>query len=121
MTGEQLKHEIKRRGYTLRSVAAELGKKEQNFGRMLKTDSVSTEVIEAAAHVMGLTVGELYGNTMSGDSILADHNSTAFKGNYTCDPRLLDIIREKDKQIETNQQLISRLVSIIEERLPKQH
>jgi transcriptional regulator with XRE-family HTH domain len=120
MTGEQLKHEIKRRGYTLRSVAAVLGIAEQNLGRKLKGASVSTEVIEAAAQVMGVTVGELYNPSAAGDNIQADHNSTAFKGTYSCDTRLLGIIETRDRQLDKSQQQIDRLLAIIEERLPKQ-
>lgn len=120
MTGDQLKQEIWRRGYTLRAVAAHLGMAEQNLGRRLKADSVSTEVIEAAARVMGLTVGELYSGKPDGDNIQADHNSTAFKGTCTCDPRLLDIISARDRQLDKSQQQIDRLLAIIEERLPRQ-
>lgn len=66
MTGEQLRQEIKKRGYTLRSVAAKMGKAEQNFNTMLKSDDMSSSAMEAAAEVMGISVADFY----SSDSIM---------------------------------------------------
>lgn len=66
MTGNQLRQEIKKRGYTLRSVAAKMGKAEQNFNSMLKSDDMPSSALEAAAEVMGISVADFY----TSDSIM---------------------------------------------------
>lgn len=60
MTGDQLRQEIKKRGYTLRAVAAKMGKAEQNFNSMLKNDDITSGAMEAAAEVMGISVADFY-------------------------------------------------------------
>lgn len=104
MTGEQLKREIKSRGYTLKSVADRLGTTPQNLGGRLQSDDVASSLMEVAADVMGISVADFYRN---GDMILAVENSTAVKGT-TCDPRLLSIIEAKDRQIDKLLDLLGR-------------
>jgi transcriptional regulator with XRE-family HTH domain len=118
ISGPQLKIEIKRRGYTLRHVAAQLGIKEQSFGQMLKNDTVKKSTFEGIAKVLGVSASEL---NNAGDTITAKDHSMALKGSNTCDPRLLDIIQARDRQLEKfqeqldkSQQHIDRLLSIVE-------
>ena len=105
MTGEQLKHEIKKRGYTLKSVAARLGTTPQNLGGRLQSDDVASSLMETAAEVMGISVADFY---RPGDTIMAAENSTAFKGSFNCDPRLLTIIENKDRQIDKLLEMVGR-------------
>ena len=105
MTGEQLKHEIKKRGYTLKSVAAKLGTTPQNLGGRLQSDDVASSLMETAAEVMGISVADFY---RPGDTIMAADNSTAFKGSFNCDPRLLSIIENKDRQIDKLLEMVGR-------------
>lgn len=104
MTGEKLKFEIKKRGFTLKKIATELHTSAQNLGSKLSSDDVSSGLIEKIADIMGVKVSEFYSG---GDVISAINNSTAFKGSQNCDPRLLDILEQKDQQI-------NRLLDIIE-------
>lgn len=97
MKGSQLKNEIKKRGFTLRSIAEQYGTTEQNIGRMMKSEDVSTRLLEVSAEVMGISPADFYRNN---DTIMADHHSTAFKGTNYCDQRLLDIIQARDRHIE---------------------
>jgi transcriptional regulator with XRE-family HTH domain len=106
MNGSQLKNEIKKRGFTLRRIAEEYGTSEQNFGRMLKSEDVSTKMMERAAEIMGISPADFY---KPGDNITAHDHSTAFKGSYSCDQRLLDIIQTRDHQIEKLLAIIDRL------------
>ncbi len=118
MTGLQLKHEIKRRGFTIRQIAASMGKSEQSFGRMLRqSGNVASIYIEKTAEAMGVPFSELFS---SGDTITAHNHSMAFKGSNTCDTRLLDLIQARDKQIDKlqaqldkSQKQIDRLLNII--------
>ena len=68
--------------------------------------------IEAIADFLQCPIDDLFDRRVkvipSGDSISADHNSTAFKGTNSCDARLLELLAAKDDQI-------SRLLSIIEQ------
>lgn len=104
MTGQQLKYEIKRRGYTLRQLAQIVGTPPQNLSRKLMADDVPTSLIEQAATMMGISPAEFYG---AGDTIQATASqSVAFKGtqNIACDPRLLDVIQQQQAVIATLQQ-----------------
>ena len=60
MTGAQLKSEIKRRGYTIKSVAQHMGTSAQNLGNKLVGDDVASGLIEAAAEVMGISPADFY-------------------------------------------------------------
>ncbi len=97
MTGAQLKSEIKRRGYTIKSVAQHMGTSAQNLGNKLVGDDVASGLIEAAAEVMGISPADFY---RTGDTITARNNSLAFKGNNSVDTRLLDIIQQRDRQLD---------------------
>lgn len=108
MKGVQLKTEIKKRGFTLRSVAEKFGVTEQSMGRMMKSDDVSTHLLEVTAEVMGISPADFY-RKEDGDSIFADNNSTAFKGTNNCDARLLDIIQARDRHIEKLLAIIEKL------------
>lgn len=111
MTGQNLKNEIWKRGFTLRNLAERLNTSEQNIGRMLQRDDVASSLIEAAADMMEVTVADLY---HCGGTITASQNNTASKGANTCDARLLDIIQTRDRQIDKCQHQIDKLLMIIE-------
>jgi transcriptional regulator with XRE-family HTH domain len=94
MTGEFLKNEIKRRGYTLRAVADRMKKTEQSVGRMLTSSDVSSSLMEAAAEVMGISVADFYRQSE------APSPSVPAKDPNSFDARLLDIIHARDRQID---------------------
>lgn len=130
MTGDRLKYEIKRRGYTIRRLAELLGAAPQNVSRKLATDDIPTSMLEAAAAMMGVTPASIYGGAdattaVSGDIITADHNSTAFKGtNSPSDPELLqatvnhlrDIIVRQDKTIADLNRRIDQLIELAKQK-----
>jgi transcriptional regulator with XRE-family HTH domain len=68
MKGEYLKHEILRRGFTLKSIADVMGITNQSFGNRLGSDNISTETLEAVAQAMGVSISELYGDTLPADN-----------------------------------------------------
>lgn len=115
MTGETLKLEIMKRGYTLKDIAKAMSTSPQNLSGKLASDNITTGLLEQVAEIMGVDVIEFYGHT-SGDSISAKFNSTAFKGNPTYDPRLLDILQSRDKQLENMQKQLNHLIDVIEEQ-----
>ena len=106
MTGAQLKQEIKKRGYTLLSIAEQYGTSEQNMGRMLRSEDVSSRLLEVSAEAMGISPADFY---RQGDNIKAYNHSMAFKGSNNCDQRLLDIIQARDRQIEKLLALIDKM------------
>ncbi len=111
MDGERIKYEIKKKGYTIKRIAEELNQSQQNLSAKLNSDDVSSGLIEKICDIIGVKMSELYSD---GDIISAVNNSTAIKGNQSCDPRLLDIIDARDKQNEKSQEQIDRLLTIIE-------
>lgn len=127
MDGDRIKYEIKKRGFTIRGIASKIGMSEQNLGQQLNNKKLSVKLMESIAEAMEMSVADFY-DTPSGDNIAAYDHSTAFKGNQTCDHRLLDIIQARDRQIdkcqqqneknqsllEKSQEQIDRLIAIIE-------
>ena len=127
MEGNKIKYEIKRRGFTIREIANKLGMLEQNLGKKLTYKDISTQLMEDIAAAMDISVMEFYEHP-AGDNISAYDHGTAFKGTQSCDPRLLDIIQARDRQIdkcqqqndksqqllEKSQEQIDRLIAIIE-------
>jgi len=111
MDGERIKYEIKKRGYTIKRIAKELNTSQQNLSAKLNADDISSGLIEQICEIIGVRMSDLYSD---GDIISAFNNSTAIKGNQSCDPRLLDIIQARDKQNEKSQEQIDRLIAIIE-------
>ncbi len=119
MTGERLKFELRRRGYTIRRLADYLGTSAQNVSRKLTADDVSTALLEQAAAMMQLSPAELYGAT--GDTIQATAaRAIAFKGvNNAADPRLLDIMAQQQQLLAATQQQLSdmhRLLSDMQQQ-----
>ena len=113
MTGKELQLKIKKSGRTQKDIAEEMGMDPTQWTPILKQKDVKSGIIESVAQILGLSMAQMYGET-EGDSISADHNSTSFKGATTCDPRLLDIIQTRDKQLDKAQDQIDRLLTIIE-------
>ena len=120
MDGMSIKTEIWKRGFTLREIANKIGMSEQNLGKQLNNKKLSTKLIEKIAAAMDMNVLDFY-EQPAGDNIAAYDHSTAFKGTQSCDPRLLDIIQTRDRQIdkcqqqnEKSQEQIDRLIAIIE-------
>lgn len=111
MDGERIKYEIKKRGYTIKRIAKELNTSQQNLSAKLNADDISSGLIEQICEIIGVRMSDLYSD---GDIISAINNSTAIKGNQSCDTRLLDIIQARDKQNEKSQEQIDRLIAIIE-------
>lgn len=61
MNGAQLKQEIKRRGFTFKSIADQMGLTQQAFGERLKENVIlKSETVEQVAAAMGISVTELY-------------------------------------------------------------
>lgn len=74
-----------------------------SFRDIERNDNPSAKALERIADLLDCTIDELFDRPVagtSGDHIEASDNSTAFKGTYTCDPRLLSMIEARDRQID---------------------
>ena len=60
MTGAQLKHQIKIRGLTMKTVAQKTGQKAKNPGNKLARDDVSSSLVESVAEVIGFDLADCY-------------------------------------------------------------
>lgn len=97
-----------------------------SYADVEKNDNPKARTVELMADILQCPIDELFDREVevsAGDNITADNNSTAFKGINTCDPRLLDIIQARDRQIDKAQQhldksqsQIDRLLAIVESR-----
>ena len=90
-----------------------------SYTDIVKNFNPKAETIERIADLLQCPIDELFDRNVdksSGDRITADNNSTAFKGTYTCDPRLLDIIQARDRQLDMAQSQIDRLLELLEEK-----
>lgn len=99
MSGEQLKKKLSDMGYAnISELSRKLGMKSaQNLHASLATQDVKTGILEDLASVLCIRVADFYepAQEQAEDS--------------TIEQRLLEIIREKDRQIE-------RLLTILEKR-----
>lgn len=60
MTGEQLKTEIKKRGFTFKEVAERLGQTATNLSNKLGKEEISTALMEEVAAVIGCNPADFY-------------------------------------------------------------
>lgn len=111
-----------------------------SFHAILTNDNPKAETVERIADLLHCSIDELFGRQpdgpaiqVAGDNIQAEDHSTAFKGNGACDPRLLDMIDARDRQLdktlahlekvqlfaEKAQQQSDRLLTLLEEREKK--
>ena len=64
MTGEQLKYQIGKRGFTQKAIADKLGITGQSLsGRLKDGKDIKSEFLEEIAPILGVTVQELYDTT----------------------------------------------------------
>ena len=94
-----------------------------SFHDILKNDNPKADTIERIADLLQCPIDVLFDRDRSytyeaaGDNITADNNSTAFKGTSTCDPRLLDIIQTRDRQLDKAQSQLDKAQSQIDRLL----
>lgn len=60
MTGEQLKNEIRKRGFTFKEVAERLGQTQTNLSNKLGKGEISTALMEEVASIIGCNPAEFY-------------------------------------------------------------
>lgn len=93
-----------------------------SFSDIIRNENPKAETIERIADLLQCPIDELfdreftYAAESTGDSITADNNSTAFKGISTCDPRLLDIIQSRDRQLDKAQSQIDHLLKLLDNK-----
>ncbi len=94
-----------------------------SFSDIKRNDNPKADTIERIADLLQCPIDELFDRDRSytyeaaGDNITADNNSTAFKGTSTCDPRLLDIIQTRDRQLDKAQSQLDKAQSQIDRLL----
>lgn len=107
MTGKELQKKIRKSGMTQKVLAEKMGIHPSQWTTYFKQDSVTSDVVEKVARLLGMTMGQFYGE------VAADEAG----GAIVCDQRLLDAISARDRQIDACQEQISRLLRIIDERI----
>lgn len=107
MSGKELKDLLRQMGYeNVSELARIMGMGVQNLHKAFEVQDVKTGLIEDLANVLGVEVSAFYpsSNTaVTGEGIAVAGNGN----NVTISEKVLDLMREKDKQID-------RLLTIIE-------
>lgn len=96
MTGKELQAIIKRSGKTQKELAAKMGMHPSQWTGYISQDDVKSGIVEKVAELLGLTVAEMYGQEGCGD------------------PRLMEMVQSRDRQIDKCQEQIDRLIRIVE-------
>lgn len=104
MNGRDLQIKIKKAGKKQNQLARELGMDPTQWTAIFKQDDVKSGIIEKVARVLGMTVGQFYG----------EDNAPPATELCSCNPRLLDIIQSRDSALEKSQAQIDQLLRIIE-------
>ena len=107
MSGKELKERLAEKGVVNISKLAEmLGQSNQRLHASMSSPDVKSGLIEEIAQVLGVDVADFYPS--SNMAITNDGIAVAGNGNnVTISEKVLDLMREKDKQID-------RLLTIIE-------
>ena len=93
MNGEQLKLEIRKRGFTFKQVAEALGDSTTNFSNKLGKEQLSTSFMEEVARAIGCSPAEFYGYSPADDAaesvrrenaLLRDLAGRALQGYLAC-------------------------------------
>lgn len=115
MTGTQLRQIIAGTGHSQKELAQLMTsiKYEQDWSRIFRSDDVRTSVVEELARVTGMTMAQLYGEQQAEKPQTRGYESTA----ASCDPRLLDIIQARDRQIERLQLQIAKLTDMLGQKM----
>ena len=83
-----------------------------SFSDIRKNDNPKAETIERIADLLQCPIDDLFDRSetvrLTGDHIEASDNSTVFKGNNSCDPRLLAMIESRDRQIDRCQSQLDK-------------
>lgn len=84
-----------------------------SWDELKRVSNPNAETIEATANFLGCSIDELFDRPAStsvtmGDHIEANENSTAFKGNNSCNSRLLDIIESGNRQLDKAQSQLDK-------------
>ncbi len=96
MTGKELQAIIRRSGKTQKELALKMGMHPSQWTGYINQDDVKSGIVEKVAELLGMTVAEMYGQ--EGGS----------------DPRLMDMVQSRDRQLDKCQEQIDRLIRIIE-------
>ena len=105
MNGEQLKLEIKKRGFTFKQVAEALGDSTTNFSNKLGKEQLSTSFMEEVAGAIGCSPAEFYGFSPNDDAaesvrrenaLLRDLAGRAMQGYLSCDMDFSDDVLKGD-------------------------
>ena len=96
-----------------------------DYKAISKNKNPGAEVVERIADLLQCSIDELFDREpqypTSGDHIEASENSTAFKGTYSCDPRLLDIIEKQSCQIDRAQEHLTKAQQQIDQLIELYH
>lgn len=109
MKGSDLKIAIINGGYTISSIAREMGVSQQRLDAALKSDDVKSSLVEGVARVLKMSLASLYGEqghtaTASGSG----NTAVAGVGNtLSHDEGLVELLKSKDEQI-------NRLLTLLE-------
>lgn len=88
-----------------------------DYKAISKNKNPGAEVVERIADLLQCSIDELFDR----ESQYPSENSTAFKGTYSCDPRLLDIIEKQSCQIDRAQEHLTKAQQQIDQLIELYH
>ena len=103
MTGKELKAIIERKGIRMNAVAEQLGITPQALNSLFNSPDIKSGTVEKIAKVLGVPVGELYGD----DTKIISHQEVKDIGDNNNINLVFNSLRNRDEQID-------RLLTIIE-------
>lgn len=108
MTGERLKQIIATCGYSQKELTEKMKtvKYEQDWTRIFTSKDVKSGVLEELAAVLGISMGQLYGEEPADPATAA----------MATPSRYIDLLQARDRQIDKLQQHISALLKIVGEK-----
>lgn len=103
MTGKEIKYIIERSGIRTNAFAEKMGISPQSLNSIFLSPDVKSGTIELVAKVLGVPVGELYGD----DTKIINHQEVKDIGDNNNINLVFNSLRNRDEQID-------RLLTIIE-------
>ena len=124
MTGEQLKNEIRKRGFTFKEVAERLGQTQTNLSNKLGKGEISTALMEEVAAIIGCNPAEFYrpeagaakGSKPRENEMLRSISVAAMQGILMTDPNFPeDILKNKTYEQCVAELSVRQALSMLDE------
>ena len=84
------------------------------WDELMRTSNPNAATIEATADLLGCSIDELFDREPAPRTEAEPGEPTAPAPSGSCDPRLLDIIEARDRQLDKAQEQADRLLGLLE-------